>query len=166
MSRIHADAFWELEHSEMTCKSLYARYWQHDIALGSDPDELTYMYLTAVQHGYSYSVRGFLRCMALSILLLHLLLALLHTAFVVWTGWSSNILNSFCEILALAINSPPSLALENTCAGIERWSTYKHVVKVREVSNAHLGFVVGDEHVSSKRIIERKLYGSLQSKED
>jgi hypothetical protein len=48
-------------------------------------------------------------------------------------------------MLVLAINSSQTRTLGNTCAGIARLDTYKHVVKVREHFDTHLELVFDDE---------------------
>lgn len=53
-------------------------------------------------------------------------------------------MKSLCEVLVLSLNSAPSKELENTSAGIERFDTYKHIVRVGEVVGKKLGMMVGE----------------------
>ncbi|THV54003.1 hypothetical protein BGAL_0037g00470 [Botrytis galanthina] len=131
-----------------------------------DQDKYTYITVNRFRCGYSYSLRGITRWLALSILLLHIFLALAHTVIITRMGWTSKILKSLCEILVLAINSSPSAVLDNTCAGIDRLDTYKQIVKVRETSFEHLGLVMnGDEDKHTEKVVIDKEYGSLDKKE-
>ncbi|TGO47997.1 hypothetical protein BOTNAR_0498g00040 [Botryotinia narcissicola] len=131
-----------------------------------DQDKYTYITVNRFRYGYSYSLRGITRWLALSILLLHIFLALAHTVIITHMGWTSKILKSLCEILVLAINSSPSMVLDNTCAGIDRLDTYKQIIKVRETSFEHLGLVMnGDEDKHTEKVVIDKEYGSLDKKE-
>ncbi|TGO32434.1 hypothetical protein BHYA_0318g00090 [Botrytis hyacinthi] len=60
-----------------------------------------------------------------------------------------------------AINSCPTPILENTCVGIARLDTYKHIVKVREALEQHLGLVLAGEEGSSKGVLVGKMYGNV-----
>ncbi|TGO42973.1 hypothetical protein BHYA_0004g00990 [Botrytis hyacinthi] len=131
-----------------------------------DQDKYTYITVNRFRYGYSYSLRGITRWLALSILLLHIFLALAHTVIITRMGWTSKILKSLCEILVLAINSSPSAVLDNTCGGVEILDTYKHIVEVRETSFEHLGLVMnGDEDKHTEKVVIDKEYGSLDKKE-
>ncbi|KAF7895214.1 hypothetical protein EAF00_007028 [Botryotinia globosa] len=85
-----------------------------------DRDKYTYITVNRLRYGYSYCLRGITRWLSLSILLLHIFLALAHTVIITRMGWTSKVLKSLCKILVLAMNSSPSAVLDNTCAGIER----------------------------------------------
>ncbi|KAF7884392.1 uncharacterized protein EAF02_004728 [Botrytis sinoallii] len=131
-----------------------------------DNEKYTYITVNRFRYGYSYPLRGITKWLALSILLLHIFLALVHTVIITRMGWTSKILKSLCEILVLAINSSPSTGLDNTCAGIDRLDTYKQIVKVRETSFEHLGLVMnGDEDKHTEKVVIDKEYGSLEQKE-
>jgi hypothetical protein len=118
------------------------------------------------RNGYSYSLHGSTRRLALAILLIHILFALIHSTLLVWIGWNCNILQSLYEVVALAINSSPTPILENTCAGITRLDTYKHIVKVREVFEQHLSLVLEGEEEYSKNVVAGKRYGYRGLKKD
>ncbi|KAM3076653.1 hypothetical protein ACMFMG_007459 [Clarireedia jacksonii] len=128
---------------------------------GSETDRENYTPVNIRQwrYGYSYSLDGSTRRLALAILLTHILFALIHSTLVVWIGWSCNILTSLYEVVVLAINSSPTSILENTCAGITRLDTYKHIVKVREVFEQHLSLVLEGEEENSKSVVAGKRYG-------
>jgi hypothetical protein len=117
--------------------------------------------LTRLRYGYSYSMRGTTRGLAAGLLLTHVMIALIHTAVVFWRGSVHSSFTSLCDIVALAINSTLTQALDNTCAGIARLDTYKHVVTIREVSNVHLGLVLDNEG-GYLPPAEGKLYGAVE----
>jgi hypothetical protein len=76
-------------------------------------------------NGYAYSFEGITIKLAIVILLLHAVLALCHTVYEVGSGLSSSSWDSVAELVALAMNSTPTTALLNTCAGITRIATMK-----------------------------------------
>ena len=78
---------------------------------------------------------GLTRCLAAVILLTHTLVAIVHMALIVWFGWSCRGLRSLCDVVIIVSNSSPNEILDNICAGTSRLDTYKHITKVREVSN-------------------------------
>ncbi len=67
-------------------------------------------------------------------------------------------LKSLVEIVALAINSTPTRSLGSIGAGISRFDTYKHIVKVRVVSGQHLG-IVFDGDTSAEEAEDGEIYG-------
>ncbi|KAF7914350.1 uncharacterized protein EAF01_000756 [Botrytis porri] len=136
----------------------------HNFTTLSDvPKEVTDIHIKRFRYGYSYSLQGSTRSLAVFILVLHMLLALIHAVLIYWHGYTNNILESLTEILALAINSPPSSNLDNTCAGIERVNTYKKIIRVREVSSSHLGLIVGDDgDITTEEVMADKKYGCLR----
>ncbi|TGO18993.1 hypothetical protein BTUL_0006g00260 [Botrytis tulipae] len=131
--------------------------------LSNVPKDVTDIHIKRFRYGYSYSLQGSTRRLAVAILVLHMLLALIHAVLVFRHGYTNNILKSLTEILALAINSPPSSNLDNTCAGIERVDTYKRIIRVREVSSSHLGLIVDDDgDITTEEVMADKKYGSLR----
>ncbi|TGO70856.1 hypothetical protein BELL_0655g00010 [Botrytis elliptica] len=131
-----------------------------------DHEKCTYITVNRFRHGYSYSLRGVTRWLALSILLLHIFLALAHTVIITRMGWTSKILKSLCEMLVLASNSSPSTGLDNTCVGINRLDAYEQIVKVRETTFEHLGLVMnGEEDKHTEKMVIDKEYGSREQKE-
>ncbi|KAH8659359.1 hypothetical protein BGZ60DRAFT_352252, partial [Tricladium varicosporioides] len=60
-------------------------------------------------------------------------------------GWVHSSFATLPEILALAINSHSSQTLVNTCAGIARLNTYGVFIRIKEVSDSHLGLVIDNE---------------------
>ncbi|THV46004.1 hypothetical protein BGAL_0428g00100 [Botrytis galanthina] len=131
--------------------------------LSNVPRDVTDVDIKRFRYGYSYSLQSSTRRLAVSILVLHMLLALIHAVLVFRHGYTNNVLKSLTEILALAINSPPSLNLDNTCAGVERVDTYKKMIRVREVSSSHLGLIVDDDgDTTTEEVMADKKYGCLR----
>ncbi|KAL8814284.1 MAG: hypothetical protein Q9223_006481 [Gallowayella weberi] len=92
--------------------------------------------------------------LAMTVLLLHITIALIHTGWVLWKRESSGCWDSVIELIVLAQNSRPALtALADTAAGIKHSSTLaKQVaVRARRVSPEgildHLEMVYEDEAV-------------------
>ena len=104
-----------------------------------DKSNSTALTVTGLRNGYHYSMNGITRRLAAAILLLHILLALIHTVLVVSYGWKSPALNSLSDAFFLPNNTPPSETTELT-AGKQHNST----VDVRKVSDDRLAFVLDD----------------------
>ena len=116
------------------------------------------------QYGFSYSTRGITRHLALGILLTHMAIAFIHSIVTACDGWRCYSLRSMYEILVLAVNSPPTRILENTCAGIEKLATYQLMAKVREVTDGHLALVFADDQGDYGSLVkpeDGRLYGCL-----
>lgn len=82
--------------------------------------------------GLSYQLT-IVQKLAAAVLLLHILIALVHSAWIIlWTGESSGCWDSVIELVVLAQNSRPAFsALGNTGAGIKRSSTFAKKVNIR-----------------------------------
>lgn len=115
--------------------------------------------LTRLHYGYSYSMRGITRQLAAGLLLVHVLVALIHSGLAFGHGRVYSFFATLPGILAFAINSDFSQALGNTCAGIARMDTYRLVIKVKEVADSHLGLVINNEG-QYPALEEGKQYGS------
>ena len=101
--------------------------------------------------GYGYKWRGSRTSqLGVSILLLHLFMALAHIAYVLYQvivkhqGTTSSF-DTIGEIVALALNSHSSAKLQNTSGGINHSKTWKEIVAVRETSAGHLELVIDPE---------------------
>lgn len=132
----------------------------NDTLVEIDPSNMTEFQVTLLRYGYAYSMEGLTRRMAAGILLAHSLVAIIYMVLIVWFRWTCHGLRTLSEVLVLAITSHPSEKLDNTCSGISRLDTYKHILKVREVSDARLGLVLDDENGSLTSPVAGKLYGS------
>lgn len=123
-------------------------------------NNMTEFRVSLIRYGYIYSMQGLTRRLAAGILLVHICITVVYVILAVSFGWSCYGLRSLIEILVLAINSHPTENLNNTCAGVSRLDTYKHIIKVREVSNSRIGFVFDDDG-SWNVPVPGKLYGEL-----
>jgi hypothetical protein len=133
----------------------YLQNWGTNASLGSarippniDPDWLE-MNFGSYKQGWSYSLSGPTIKFALAVLVLHLIIAVIHTGIVVCSHdvWTTKSWGSMGELLVLAINSHRSEKLQNTCAGIDLSSTWRRKLKIRETEQSHLGLVVHDNEV-------------------
>lgn len=126
-----------------------------------DPSGTTVLDTQVYRYGYSYTMSGSTKKIACVILLLHVLTTLVHITLMIKTRrWRCLGFANLYEALVLAINSPPTPTLNNTCAGIDSMDTYKHMVKIREVEDRHLALVLDDDGRLQKPL-DDKNYGSL-----
>ncbi|RDW85940.1 hypothetical protein BP5796_04265 [Coleophoma crateriformis] len=99
--------------------------------------------VSTLRNGYSYSMNNLTRRLAVAVVLLHILIALIHTVIVVSYGWNTSELRSLSHMVFLAINSPPSDA--DSVSGEKNAKQYNHTLKVRELSDSKLGLVIDSE---------------------
>jgi len=97
---------------------------------------------TTFRYGYSYSIQGITRHLALGVLILHIFIALLHTIIAVSYGWATPELKSLFDTFTLALHTPPDKIA--SLAGNAKSKQGRCNVKVRELSNNQLGFVVSE----------------------
>ena len=122
--------------------------------------------------GYSYNTRGRTPKIAIGFLLAYCMVALVHVLYAGISGISSTCWDSIPEVTALAMNSTPTIALRNTCAGITELNIFKLQVRVlasrdAEGEGEHLELVFGglDEKVlENKTIKANRVYGTMPSK--
>ncbi|KAG8533075.1 uncharacterized protein KY384_001858 [Bacidia gigantensis] len=103
--------------------------------------------------GHSYR-HELVQILSMIVLFVHMVVAILHTAWTVARGKSSASWDSITEILVLAQNSKPAYrALENTAAGLKYQHTYAKKVTIRptKLPNAsepdHLELLLEEEEV-------------------
>ena len=123
---------------------------------------------TFQRYGYEYGWKGSLTTQfGISILLIHLVTAIMHTVFVlneilghgrgIPRGWET-----IPEMHCLALNSRPSERLRNTCVGIIEARTWGEPVAVRETSEGHLEVVVGRNEMEQTALVRPGArYGAL-----
>jgi len=139
-----------------------------------DPDESkdwVELRVFSTVEGYAYNTAGSTPKIAICILLTYCLFAILHTIYAGVSGISSTCWDSIAEVAALAVNSTPTTALRNTCAGITELSIFKLPVRVLATRDAeghgeHLELVFGsvDEKTVDYRAIKaNQLYGTMPS---
>ena len=119
---------------------------------GSDTVKL-HMHIAVT--GYAWYARSFSDYFALAVVIIYMMIALAHMAWVLMTGVTSSSWDSVTELLALALGSPVPGALEGSGAGIERLGTYRRMVRLRarkEEEDERLVLLVdGDEDVVKGR---------------
>ena len=84
-------------------------------------------------------------------------------------GISSNCWDTIAEVMALGINSTPTAALRNTCAGISELHIFKIPVRIlvskdTEGEGEHLELVFGEldeEKTKERTIVANRAYGTL-----
>lgn len=126
---------------------------------------------TTVQ-GYAYCTRGTAPKIAIAILLLYCILAALHVLHAAISGISSTSWDTVAEVTASAVNSTPTRALRNTCAGITDHNIFRKPVRILvardgEGDGEHLEMVFGDvddEEATKRRIHTGRVYGTLPKK--
>ena len=127
--------------------------------------------VSSVFQGYAYNTRGVIPKFAICILLLYCAFAITHTFYAGITGISSTCWDSIAEVTALAVNSSPTTALRNTCAGITEFAIFKLPVRIlamrdEEGEGEHLELVFGslDEKSVENRVIKpNRVYGTMPS---
>ena len=112
------------------------------------------------RYGYGYQWRGSKTVQfGISILLVHVAMAVSHFMFVLWTinvkheGVGSS-WEQITELIALAVNSKSTNRMENTGAGIETWGTWQEIVSVRETRAGHLEMVFGEDAKTINSLVE------------
>lgn len=121
--------------------------------------------------GYAYNTLTSPPKIAIAIMMVYCVLVLGHTIYSGITGVSSNCWDTIAEVTALAINSTPTAALRNTCAGISELHIFKLPVRILvsrddEGEGEHLELVFGpvDEAKTKARTIKpNRTYGTLPS---
>lgn len=127
--------------------------------------------VSSVFQGYAYNTRGVIPKFAICLLLLYCSFAIAHIFYAGISGISSTCWDSIAEVTALAVNSPPTTALRNTCAGITEFSIFKLPVRIltmrdEEGDGEHLELVFGsvDEKSVEHRVIKpNRVYGTMPS---
>ena len=103
--------------------------------------------------GYSYQAGTITDYLAIAVLLIHALMAIIHTVNVIITRQSSGCWDSVTELLALALNSRrATTALPNTCAGIRELDTYGKIAVVRAIKP--LGDNIPDNRLATAGTVE------------
>jgi hypothetical protein len=90
--------------------------------------------MRATVQGYAWSSHGMVQKAALGVLFLYVAFALGHVGYSAWTSWSSTSWDSAPEIMALAMNSQPT---------VDTVKPFKEKVNIRN-RNGHLEFVFQD----------------------
>ncbi len=155
--------------------ALTADYWfagKGDNVFDVDPveskDWVKFRVSSAVE-GYAYNTRGATPKVAICLLLVYCLVALIHIIYAGISGISSTCWDSIGEVTALAMNSTPTAALRNTCAGITELNIFKLPVRFLAFRDAegdgeHLELVFGnldEKALENKTIKANRVYGTM-----
>ena len=108
--------------------------------------------------------------LAIAVMLAYCFLVLAHIIYLAISGVSSTAWDSVAELVALAMNSSPTEALQNTCAGIVGKKAYETEVRVLKTSEKHLELVFGevkDSNADISKLVMNEKYGRISRvKED
>ena len=130
------------------------------------------LHVSSTFEGFSYNTRGATPKIAICFLLTYCVVALAHVLYAGITGLSSTCWDSIGEVTALAVNSPPTILLRNTCAGITELHIFKLPVRVmamrdhEQSDGEHLELVFGDDGEKTTQLttIEaNRVYGTMPS---
>ncbi|KAI4239729.1 MAG: hypothetical protein L6R40_005474 [Gallowayella cf. fulva] len=124
--------------------------------------------------GYGFGLDGFAPKLTAAVLLLYCALVSAHVVYTLISGVSSTSWDSITEMVALAVNSSPTIHLRNTCAGVAQMGVFALPVRVLVCKDAggggggedddHLEMVFGsvEESVARRgRVRENREYGTL-----
>ena len=125
--------------------------------------------VSSTVEGYSYNTHGNTSKLAIGLLLAHCLVAIAQIIYAGISGISSTCWDSIGEVTALAMNSTPTAALRNTCAGITELDVFKLPVRVLALRDAegdgeHLELVFGkrdEKTLENKTINANRVYGTM-----
>ena len=154
-----------------------ARGGEDDTLNSTAADEGNWLRIDPVfdRYGYGYRWEGSKTVQfGIIVLLIHAAIAVAHSVYIFYKVviLKEGLLSSWttvAELIALAMNSSPSMRLQDTCAGVEAAKTWRQVVTVRETNPGHLEMVVGPDEKARHPLPQAgKLYGHLaeQKEED
>lgn len=123
-----------------------------------EQQDATMFTMKATVNGYAYSSRGILQKSAMVVLLFYSMFAVFHTAYSLWTGYSSTCWDTLPEIAALAVNSERTDKLRNTGAGTATVGVYEEKVRIM-VKDNKLEFVFRDTDRDADMIRPNEEYG-------
>jgi hypothetical protein len=89
--------------------------------------------------GYGYAPNVITVKVSLAILILYCIVAIAHIVYSVISGISSTAWDSISELVALSINSRPSIELQNTCVGIRTTAIFEHKVRIASTNGVPFG---------------------------
>lgn len=122
-------------------------------------------------YGYGYGLRTKTVIFGITILLLHGLFTLLFMPYISFMffcrgGWVSATWENMGDFAAMLINSTTADKLQNTCAGVEKLSTWRQRVKIRETAEHHLDVTSGDGKVKIfGRVIPQRKYSTIRQRQ-
>jgi hypothetical protein len=111
--------------------------------------------------GFGYKASAVTDFLALIVLFAHMFIAICHTGYVLYTKRSSGCWDTITELLALTMQSTPSGALDNTCAGV--WSAKKFretaVIRTSDIDDKHLELKFTADRPGTDNVEIGQLYG-------
>ncbi|KAL8790894.1 MAG: hypothetical protein Q9213_000319 [Squamulea squamosa] len=121
--------------------------------------------------GYGFGLEGFAPKLTAAVLLIYCALVVGHVCYSAISGVSSTSWDSITEMVALAVNSSPTIQLRNTCAGITQMSVFHLPIRILTSKDAgededHLELIFGsvDDLVAKRcRIQENHDYGTMNN---
>ncbi|KAL8752595.1 MAG: hypothetical protein Q9184_005675 [Pyrenodesmia sp. 2 TL-2023] len=154
--------------------SLDGNYWvsgKGDVST-VDPEESkewVNIEMESALQGYAYNADSTPPRVATGILMACCIFAVAHICYLAISGISSTCWDSIAEVTGLAVNSWPSAALRNTCAGITELYIFKLPVRIlakteEEGEGEHLELVLGnvDKEKTEMHIIKpNRTYGTM-----
>ncbi|KAL8735024.1 MAG: hypothetical protein Q9166_001149 [cf. Caloplaca sp. 2 TL-2023] len=116
--------------------------------------------------GYGFGLEGIAPKLTTAVILIYCALVVAHCCYAAISGVSSTSWDSITEMVALAVNSSPTIQLRNTCAGISQMGVFQLPIRVLTKKEAgedddHLELIFGgvDELVARRcRIQENRDY--------
>lgn len=101
--------------------------------------------------GYAWYASSISDYLAIGVVIAYMLIAIAYTVWVLFvTGVTSSSWDTVTELLALALQSPVPETLSGSGAGVERFATYKRLVRLRarrEGVQERLVLIVGNEAI-------------------
>lgn len=136
----------------------------YSLPANADLSKMTPFNVRIDMTGYAYSSQGTTARLSCAVLLVYCLLVAIHALFTLRTGLTSQSWDTISEIVALAMQSHPTQALRNTCAGIVTTTVFKRFVKVGTTIQAedHLELLFEDdedERLDAMHIQTGRYYG-------
>ena len=137
----------------------------------AQPKDWVKFRVSSTVQGYAYNTHESTSKVAISFLLAYCVVAIAHILYSGISVISSTCWDSIAEVTALAVNTTPTRALRNTCAGITEMNIFKLPVRVLAMRDAegdgeHLELVFGnvdEKTVESRTIKANRVYGTMPS---
>jgi hypothetical protein len=122
---------WPFLFYNSSLQSVDFHYWDRAGVAPSSKSNITTMIMKQTVSGYGYQLSDPSQYLAIVLLMMHLLLALGYTIYIIVVpDHSSSCWDSISELIVLAQQSPRSVLLQNTCAGVNGLKTFGHRVRV------------------------------------
>ncbi|KAF2234724.1 hypothetical protein EV356DRAFT_566891 [Viridothelium virens] len=145
-------ASWPFVFYNPSAETFDINRWNQGVVIPPNLEDVTEMHVRHIVTGYGYQFGGDTsQYLSIAVLLSHLFLALAHTIYMlILNPRSSDCWDTVLEWIALALQSPPSGALQDTWAGIRRSAIFRNSVRVRSPyrwGGRSLELVVSDKSV-------------------